>query len=360
MGRRDMVDKLRLRSEKTYITIILVAIAVIAFLVYNLIMPSTINPHDAPICKSHTLPYTRAELNGEPYKVTIFNEGCHTEDIVVAGWWGDKRYVFEISPRGELINSFEVDWHNDHVRLTSDGNYLMCDHMNRIIETNLHGDIVWELDIPGVHHQVVPLENGNLLICRYDGFVEVSRSGEVMFEWEAEDYISEYSPANFRGLEIIEESATFYNPLALTRDSDDWAHLNFAQKLPSGNYIASLRNLDLILEVNGENGMIVWSYGPGIIKHQHTPIVYGNYMYIYDNGNGRIIKLDMNTSRIVLTIEGLLAPVFGDVRRLPNGNLLITDSFHNRAIEVNEDTGRIVWEIQFDFAPYRVWAEGTW
>lgn len=313
----------------------------------------------------HYVPYVRAYLDGELFKVTKHLEGCHKVDIVIATIRDGILHISRVSPDGEVVNHFEGKWRWDSARILESGNYLLGVVSERIVEVSPEGKVVWELDMPGLCHQTVPLENGNLLVglSRLDGFMEVKRSGEVVFEWYAKDHIEAYDPTNFRGLEMIHREHSdfnFYCRYAWHKCWPEWTHLNFAQKLPSGNYIASLRNQDLVIEVDGTSGEIVWSWGPGIIKHQHTPIVYDNYMYVFDNGNGRVIKVNRNTGRIVLDIRGILAPTFGDVRRLPNGNLLITDSWHNRAFEINEETGKVVWEIQACSSLYRVWAEETW
>lgn len=310
----------------------------------------------------HYVPYVKADLDGELFKVTKHIEGAHEVDIVIV-IKHDDYHVLRLTPSGEYINEFTYDWKWDHARLLPNGNYLLGVMNKRVVEVNPNGDIVWELDMPWLCHQTVPLPNNNLLVSlhRANGFMEVTREGEVVFEWYAKDYINSYDPTNYRGFERLDNSiANIHNPLTHKKTEPDWTHLNFAQKLPNGNYIASLRNLDLVVEVDGKSGEIVWSWGPGIIKHQHTPIVYDNYMYVFDNGNGRVIKVNRNTGRIVLEIKGILSPTFGDVRRLPNGNLLITDGWHHRAFEINEKTGKVVWEIQTHSLLYRVWAVGTW
>lgn len=352
--------------------IVIIATLVLATACSSVIADKASTSSETEKLVEFTVPYKRVDLGELPYKVTKHTRSSHTEDIVIAIIWDKVVHVFRVTPRGETANKFEFDWRWDSARLLESGNYLLGEIDKRIIEVDPEGNIVWELKVPGLCHQVVPLENGNYLVglAYYDGFAEVrwndTGETEVMFEWYAYDHIKSYDdPANFKGLELVKTEFSlllipFYNTYAWRKDKGDWTHLNFAQKLPNGNYIASLRNLDLVVEVDGKSGEMVWSYGPGIIKHQHTPIVYGNYMYIFDNGNGRVIKVNRNTSRIVLIINGLMAPRFGDIRRLGNGNLLITDSFHNRAIEVDEETGKIVWEIQACSLLYRVWAEGTW
>lgn len=327
--------------------------------------PGPSNPAYIPPYESYTPPYSRADLEGEPYKVTLYTEGCHSGDAVFSCKRDNQWHLYRVTPQGETVDTFSYEWQWGGARLLENGNYLMGDANKRILEVAPGGEIVWELNTEGrgigPSHHIIPLPNGNLLIndCDLDKFVEIKRDGEVVFEWCAEDHLKAYDPTTYVGYEILGEYAelcSIYAGSPLT----NWTHINFVQKLPDGNYIASLANQDLVIEVDGKSGEIVWSYGPGIIKHQHTPIVYGNYMYIFDNGNGRVIKVNRNTGYIVLEIKGLLAPIWGDVRRLPNGNLLITDSFRNRAIEVNESTGEIVWEIQMCSAQGGVWAEGTW
>lgn len=318
----------------------------------------------------YTLPYLRADLNGEIYKVTIQKKGCHTGDVVFSCQIDNVWHLYRVTSQGETIDTFTYDWSWGGARLLENGNYLMGDVSKKILEVAPSGKIVWELDTEGKgigpSHHIKPLPNGNFLLddCELDKFVEITREGEIIFEWCAKDHLKKHSPDTYVGYEILGAEAGIYSIYANIQEIEgwpilDWTHINFAQKLDNGNYIASLAKLDLVIEIDGTNGEIVWSYGPGILKRQHTPIVYGNHMYIFDNGNGRVIKVNRNTGRIVLEIKGLVAPIWGDVRRLPNDNLLITDCFRNRAVEVNEKTGEIIWEIQMCSVQGGVWAEET-
>ncbi len=345
----------------TYSMVIVLLVIVVGFVAYQLGETPKSASGEAGY-RIINLPYQAVDLEGALYHVTRNSQGSHTGDALVVVIHEGVKRLLQIAPDGEMLNSFRFDWDWGTGIVLSNGNYLMGDVDQRVLEVDPLGDVVWELEIPGLSHQVTPLKDGNLLVvmARLDGFKEITRSGETIFEWYAKDHIAPYSPSNFEGLDIIHNrfpNFTFYNRSAWNAIWPEWTHLNYAQKLPNGNFIVSLRNQDLVVEISGTDGEILWSWGPGIIKHQHTPVVYENFMYVLDNGNGRVVKVDRSTGKIVLEIRGLLAPMFGDVRRLQNGNLLITDSFNNRAIEVDEDVGEIVWEIQAQSALYRVWAE---
>ena len=60
--------------------------------------------------------------------------------------------------------------------------------------------------------------------------------------------------------------------VAVDSPGSEWTHVNSAQRLPNGNTIVSLRNLDLVVEVNPK-GDVVWTYGALVLKHQHCPFV---------------------------------------------------------------------------------------
>ncbi len=301
------------------------------------------------------------------YVLTKYTAESHTEDIVLAefGYLTGQTtavVIYRIDPEGRLKERIVIEEATaGNVRLLKNGNYAVTRLGEAILEVDSKGNVVRELKLWGASHQIVELESGRLLVPRttLDSFVEIDWSGEVYFEWKAEDHIRAYSPDNYSGYDLLDIYYVEIRDIYSYR-LNGWTHLNFVQKLENGNYIVSLRNLSLVLEVDGRTGEIVWTWGSLMVKHQHTPIVYDNYMYVFDNGNGRVVKVDRATGKIVWEFEGLFAPVMGDVRRLANGNLLITDSFNKRVIEVTEPEGVVVWELQVDYIPYRAWAVGSW
>ena len=86
---------------------------------------------------------------------------------------------------------------------------------------------------------------------------------------------------------------------------------------------------------------IVWLRGPGNLTVQHHP-------RLLDNGveASRVIEVDPLSWKIVWSyaVDGFFSEKRGSVQRLPNGNMLITESDPGYAMEVDIE-GRVVWEF---------------
>ena len=168
-------------------------------------------------------------------------------------------------------------------------------------------------------------------------------SGKELWAWNALDRLKEYDGASYVGY-TPERSPNraqrnmyveFFegNPL-----NPGWTHVNSAQRLPNGNTILSLRNFDLVVEVDPQ-GNVVWSYGALVLKHQHCAWVLDNgHLLIADNGNARIIEVDRATQRIVWEYRGgLKFATQGCAYRLPNGDTLINGL--RQSAHCGSDTG---------------------
>ena len=172
----------------------------------------------------------------------------------------------------------------------------------------------------GLHHEVGPLPNGNLLaltrravdvpaaerrtLCpsdqgegddeewrlRADYVVEFERDGTVVREWPLADVID---PADVPGTD-----------LCVPGPKRDWAHANGAVLDPERNaIIVTARHIDMLFafryqdDERGPSGELLWSIGPGgtlpvdngdVTYHPHAPeVLPGGDILVYDNGNGR-------------------------------------------------------------------------
>jgi hypothetical protein len=252
----------------------------------------------------------------------------------------------------------------------------------QVLELDWHGDLVWEYMAPGtVHHDATRLANGNTVFlyrepvpesirCRAtdperrsvplhaDVILEVTRTGEVVFEWhECRHFsIDWYKPGN--------------------RLNPDWTHTNTVNCLPEnrlwdagdsrfepGNCLISMRSLDTVMIVSRRTGEITWRYageGRGGLSGQHEPIMIprdcpgaGNIL-IFDNGveeahHGAsvVLEIDPATNGVRWTYEAddFYSGYRSTVQRLPNGNTLINEADHKRMFEVTP-AGEIVWEYR--------------
>jgi hypothetical protein len=152
-------------------------------------------------------------------------------------------------------------------------------------------------------------------------------------------------------------------------NSSQFTHLNdvevlgkeIAKEYPlfeRGDIMVSLRNLNLIMILNGRTGLAKW-WMAGPFLRQHDPDFDGQgRISIFDNMGGgpeddigfasRIISIDPVTRDVEITYradppEDFYTHERGSHQILPNGNLLVTETFEGRIFEVNPE-GVIVWQ----------------
>ena len=130
------------------------------------------------------------------------------------------------------------------------------------------------------------------------------------------------------------------------------AALPFAKE---GQVLVSLRNLDALALIDLDLGEVVW-LSQGSWRRQHDPdFVDGGRVLLFDNlgdlaagGHSRVLELDPATQAITWQYqthdgEMLFSPWGANQQRLPNGNVLITETVRGRLLEVTR-AGEVVWE----------------
>lgn len=120
-----------------------------------------------------------------------------------------------------------------------------------------------------------------------------------------------------------------------------------------GDFLVSIRELDLLAIINPETKKIVWQwYGPqGETMHHATLLANGNFL-VFENGaaskRSRVLEIDPAKKEVVWSYPTngapkFFSPILAGAQRLPNGNTLIADATNGHALEVTAD-GAIVWE----------------
>jgi hypothetical protein len=149
----------------------------------------------------------------------------------------------------------------------------------------------------------------------------------------------------------------------------EFTHLNDVEVLPeelaaeyplfgAGDVMLSFRNLNLVVVIDGNSHEVKWFFS-GPFLRQHDPDFIGSgVISVFDNmGAGpsndigfasRILSIDTNTGTVETTYQAPVPEDFytherGAHQTLPNGNLLITETFAGRIFEVNT-SGEIVWQ----------------
>jgi len=146
----------------------------------------------------------------------------------------------------------------------------------------------------------------------------------------------------------------------------DLLHLNTVIKvddpygpLHAGDFLLSARHLDAIVAIDPVGKRIRWHYGKGFLEGPHHPSRVGDDgLLIFDNGrfrkHSRVLEIDLDDTdsdddpadAVEWSYTG--APDFysnsrSGAQKLPNDNLLITDSESGRIFEITEE-GDIVWD----------------
>jgi len=234
-------------------------------------------------------------------------------------------YVLPQNLRRFTNPGFDVEW-------LPNNNILLVLPLKGVYEISRDGDIVWSYLDKKVSHDADRLPNGNTLVV-FGGrdqisdaqVKEIDPKARIVWAWYAKDHFCK-SPYK----DIYDEG---------------WTHTNAAIRLPNGNTMVSLRNFNLVVEVD-PHGSIVRTLGEGIFRYQHDPEILpsGNILVANHRIPHRAIEVDPKTHRIVWQSEMFergAAPV-RDADRLPNGNTLITGS--TKIVEVTTE-GEIVWQL---------------
>lgn len=228
---------------------------------------------------------------------------------------------------------------------------------NRVVEIDRETkEEVWSYSWYDVYlifhetHDADRLPNGETLIADMgnERVFAVDRSGEVTWEWDAEEHLGPGS--RFWDEHVPDERADEYR-----REGPEsvWTHLNDVDRLDDGTVQVSIRNFDVVVEVDRETKEVVGVVGrPGdhsILQRQHDPHRIGETVLIPDSENDRIVERDVETGEVVWSYTGTDRRLEWprDADRLPNGNTLVADSRGFRVLEVDE-RGDVVWSYALE------------
>jgi hypothetical protein len=121
-----------------------------------------------------------------------------------------------------------------------------------------------------------------------------------------------------------------------------------------GDVLLCLRELDLVAAVDLAAGEVRWWWGAGELSGPHQPsMLPDGRVLVFDNGvaagRTRLLIVDPGTGTVVWRWsaqppDAFYCPLAGGCERLPNGNILVTNSTAGAAFELTMD-GRIVWRM---------------
>lgn len=252
----------------------------------------------------------------------------------------ERSRIIEVNMQGHIVWEYDIPGYLQKytnpgfdVESLPNNNILFVLPLNGVYEISRSGDIVWSYMDSKVSHDADRLPNGNTLVVFGGGdgindpqVKEINSKGEIVWAWYARDH--------------------FNKPPYKDIYDDGWTHTNAASRLPNGNTLISLRNFNFVVEVD-PRGAVVRTIGEGIFYRQHDPVMLpnGNILVANHQKPHRAIEVDLNTGKIVWQspeFERDATPV-RDANRLPNSNTLVTGT--TKIIEFTAE-GEIVWQLK--------------
>jgi hypothetical protein len=264
----------------------------------------------------------------------------------------------------------------DHVELGPDGSLFAIDGNGVLLKWTWDSRLAWRADL-GAHHDLAVAEDGRVLVltqARRDlpgaspplpivdnAITTLSARGERLADFWLGDVLGPLLPAG-RIADVARHVAAHPDPKDQDPKALDVFHTNSLAILPRdlpgvgerGDVLLSVRGLDLVAVVDLDPPRIAWSWGPGELELQHDASILENgHFLVFDNGRrrrwSRVLELDPRARRIVWEYGSAPEQRFfsakrGGAQKLPNGNVLVTDSESARAFEVTP-AGEIVWEF---------------
>jgi outer membrane protein assembly factor BamB len=253
---------------------------------------------------------------------------------------------------------------------------------DELVEVDWDGNEVWRYDDPMMNHDFVVQENGNIMVLRFvdlpgdlqrrlkggvpgtelDGKTygvqvrEIDRKGETLWEWN-----------NFEHMDPEKDLE------CLWCDREVWGYTNSLDVFPNGDVILSVRRMNKVIRIDKKTGRIIWEWGPEhLLGHQHDVSVcdHGN-ITIFDNGlhrrihnpqtdhkdsacflASRALEVNPDTGEIVWQyvdpMHLMISNFCGSTQKLPNGNHLICYSSAGTFWEVTPDK-EVVWKYTSPF-----------
>ena len=291
-------------------------------------------------------------------RATLYPEPVSDPDISVDVYKADKAYagttlladnhrehrprILELDMHGKILWQYVLpaalrSYTNPgfDVERLSNGHVLFVLPLRGVYEIDRSGTVVWEYRDSKVTHDADRLPNGNTLVAfggndgKSDAQVkEVDPEGRVVWTWKARDH---FTGPEYEGI-----------------SDQGWTHTNAVTRLENGHTLISLRNFNLIAEVD-RTGSVVRTIGKGILAYQHDPEVQPNGHILVANHKRphRVIEIDPEANRVVWSSKGFpreMCPV-RDADRLPNGNILITAA--KNLLELTRE-GELVWRLNLD------------
>lgn len=294
-----------------------------------------------------------------------------------ASFTKSEAYLMDMS--GRVIHTWSSPHRGEgwqHAELAPEGDLYVVDKDRALVKLNWRSRVRWRKR-GRFHHDLALDRRGRVYALerrpiRLEAGAESVRlmDDQVVVFSPRGDRLARYSLYDLLGRRLPEKRQREIEAMAAgaaSRPAEDDEHINLfhansiqvvAADFPGicrrGDLLVSLRNLNRIVIIDLEARRIRWSWGDEVLEEQHHPTLYADgRLLLFDNGVqrrfSRIVELDPIRRAITWEFRGSPQTTFfsqrrGAVERLPNNNLLITESAAGRVFEINR-SGEVVWDF---------------
>lgn len=267
----------------------------------------------------------------------------------------------------------------------------------RVFEMTIDNDLSWQgpgdLEGIGVHHDVFPMPNGNIIALTsqdtllpvpveielpetYSGIDALPWQGDRIVEWNR-DGVEVWSWSVFDYFNFMDWNPNLYQDLLFSHPIPadfhyEWTHSNTVWYDPIDNAVyLSVRNMSRITKIDYDTGGIIWNMGSempsgditvgtdlGFAGQHSVKILDNRNLMMYDNYNdslsfSRGLEVSFSEPDSLPDTElvweyklpqDISSGLMSDCDRLSNGNSLLTSTTSNQILEVSPDSVKI-WEL---------------
>jgi len=305
--------------------------------------------------------------------------------------------VRRLSPRGVdvmLNNAGDIVWYHMYDSVvrrpfnwTSKNTLLSEYDTARIVEYDLYGDVVFDLDlkkhnIPNMlHHDAVLNAKGEIVALTYDsvkmdlrefgygkdqyilgdGIVVLTPDGEKVSDW---NILNVYNPRDYPNSKLdLSHSLGHANSIAIASD---------------GNYVVSFRDFSQVWKINSSDGSVMWKLGEGgnlkldkegYFLRQHAVSFNENgELMLFDNGDRKIrsesrvlaFAIDEKNRQALLTTNVVLSRELSAEKMcsavmIKPGKYLVCTTKKNGIITVINDKAEVLWRVDLSNPSYRAY-----
>jgi hypothetical protein len=347
-----------------------------------------------------TLPFYFNPIE-KPYPPVIKNTGRAGDGLnLVCQICTDSVLLIKVMDMdGKTLNQWVIDWfkiwpdakhvpdrrlpksppgtHIDAAILMENGDLVFTFAGHGLVRMDRDGEIVWRF-ARQTHHTIERSDDGNIWVCGQNEHAEpdpnfpnhvppfaeemilvVSPDGKLVREWSIPELLRKNG---LTGLLYMSSQA-----LMSTQVTGNVLHVNDVQPFrPSkmkegffkdGDVLVSCRNNNTVFCFNKNTDKIKFVTTAKFIRQHDPDFIDGNTFSVFDNHltgpesthpQSRIVSISAPDNTMKVIYEGTPKHPFyskacGKHQWLPNGNLLITESFGGRGFEVTP-SGETIWQ----------------